>query len=80
MHKDGHQSDDDQPDDRTELCAGEPPEGACLATQLVVPLLLLLVVSEIVGQETVAFLEGQLGRRALCDILRIQQTGCSSLS
>ena len=71
MHKDSHQSNDDQPDDRTKLCACEPPQGACLATQLVMAVLLLLVVSEIVGQKAVALLKGELGRRALCDILGI---------
>lgn len=79
MNKNGNQRNDDKPYDRAELSVGQPPQSTCLATQLLMTVLFLLVVSEVVCQKAMALLKCELSRCALCDIFRFQQTCCSCL-
>ena len=79
MNKDGYQGNDDEPDDRAELSMSQPPQSPCLAAQLLMVVLFLLVVSEVICQKAMPLLKCELGRRALGDVFCFQQTCRSSL-
>ena len=68
IHKKSDQTDDDQPDDWAQLCAGEEGQGACFAAEAVVLVLFVLCILQVVCEEAVALLRGQLPRGAASHI------------
>ena len=79
MYEQGHQAHYDEPDNGTELRAGQPRQSPSFATETLVSVLLFLVVPQVIGQKPVPLLRCQLCWCTACDILGGQQRCCACL-